>query len=194
MNRREVLSLIIGSSGVGAIGALAAGINNSQIPRSSVGSVKQTKQASNTSNWNDEKLEMALHSQINAIRRERGLSELTWNAQLAPLTRSHAETMARSGFVSHTSFNGRTVKDRYKAAGVNCEPSENLFQANWTVLWNQATTTQQPVYVAIARVVLKLLLNDDMSRQRILSSDVESAATGASLSEDNTVFIVQNLC
>lgn len=103
MNRREVLSRIFDSSGVGAIGTLAAGISNPQIPRRSVSSVRQPKQASNTSNWNDEKLEMALHSQTNAIRRERGLSELAWNAQLAPVTRSYAETMAQSGFV-HTLY------------------------------------------------------------------------------------------
>lgn len=200
--------MITGIGGVGATAALTAGVGemerstqqtDSQLTDQEVttDSADQAQGGKNVNlDWDREQFRKTLHSQTNVVRQERGLSGVAWNSQLGPIAQSYAETMASAGFVSHTSPDGTTVSDRYQAAGVGCEPMENLFQADWVALQERSSAVRdgRPSYAAIARIVLTRLIRNDMSRQRLFSSQVESAATGVALSGDDVVFVVQDMC
>jgi len=53
----------------------------------------------------------------NEFRAANGVSEVTWNAQLAAAAQAYAERMANEGFFSHTSPEGVTAGQRIRDAG-----------------------------------------------------------------------------
>lgn len=55
--------------------------------------------------------------QVNAARREVGAPPLRFNAVMNAAAQAHAEDMARRGYYSHRSPEGRDVADRWRAHG-----------------------------------------------------------------------------
>lgn len=64
---------------------------------------------------------------LNAARAANGLSPATYDARLAAAAQAHADDMARQGYFSHESADGRTYIQRIRAQGhPACYPVENL--------------------------------------------------------------------
>lgn len=64
---------------------------------------------------------------LNETRARHGLAPATPNARLAAAAQAHADDMARQGYFSHDSLDGRSYIDRMRAAGhSSCYPVENL--------------------------------------------------------------------
>lgn len=86
-------------------------------------------------------MESQVRQQINAIRRQRGLTELSNNEKLAQVARNYSRRMAEENFFAHVSPQGDTLSDRIKAAGIfYFMVGENLFTS---------TNISQPVPAAI---------------------------------------------
>jgi uncharacterized protein YkwD len=54
---------------------------------------------------------------VNAARTGSGCAALSTNSALTRAAREHSSDMARNGYFSHTSLDGRTAADRIRAAG-----------------------------------------------------------------------------
>lgn len=64
---------------------------------------------------------------LNDVRSRAGLPPASPNARLAAAAQAHADDMARQGYFSHQSLDGRSYIDRMRAAGhSSCHPVENL--------------------------------------------------------------------
>jgi uncharacterized protein YkwD len=90
-------------------------------------------------------LETQVLSEINAVRRSRGLGALKVNAGLAAAAAAHSAAMARSGFFAHESADGspfwKRVKSYYDSAGfARWSVGENLVWAAPELSPKQAVT------------------------------------------------------
>ena len=56
-------------------------------------------------------------ARVNESRREHGLPSLQKDEALIQAAQRHAEDMLREGYFSHVSPSGKTIRDRYVAAG-----------------------------------------------------------------------------
>ena len=70
---------------------------------------------------------------MNAHRRSLGLSPLAWDRRAAAVAKAHSRDMFERNYFSHTSPNGRTMRDRLEARGVNYS------QAGENIAWGQET-------------------------------------------------------
>lgn len=75
-------------------------------------------------------IEEQISQEINAIRKQQGLSELRQNNQLASVARKYSQKMAERKFFSHTSPDGDSVADRVRSAKIfYWIVGENLFRS-----------------------------------------------------------------
>jgi uncharacterized protein YkwD len=70
---------------------------------------------------------------MNAHRRSLGLSPLAWDRRAAAVAREHSRDMFERDYFSHTSPNGRTMRDRLEAGGIKYS------QAGENIAWGQET-------------------------------------------------------
>ena len=70
---------------------------------------------------------------MNAHRRSLGLSPLAWDRRAAAVAQEHSRDMFERDYFSHTSPNGRTMRDRLEAGGVKYS------QAGENIAWGQET-------------------------------------------------------
>jgi len=72
-------------------------------------------------------VERAIHDRVNAVRRDRGVGELSFDHQLAGVALGHSRHMATADFFAHETPGGVSVADRYDRAGYDRRPcGENL--------------------------------------------------------------------
>jgi uncharacterized protein YkwD len=70
---------------------------------------------------------------MNAHRRSLGLSPLAWDSRAAAVAKAHSRDMFERNYFSHTSPNGRTMRDRLEARGISYS------QAGENIAWGQET-------------------------------------------------------
>lgn len=74
-------------------------------------------------------IETAIYQQINQVRQKDGLSKLKTNDRLAAVARRYSQQMAERNFFSHTSIDGKTLRDRVRASRISYRiVGENLFK------------------------------------------------------------------
>mgnify|MGYP000601518419 CR=1 FL=1 len=66
-------------------------------------------------------IERAIHDRVNEIRRDRGLSTLAADEDLAAIATYYSRRMAAEEFFSHTGPDGQTLLDRYDRFGYDCQ-------------------------------------------------------------------------
>jgi uncharacterized protein YkwD len=66
--------------------------------------------------------EIRLFQLLNEARAARGLNPLAWNAELARASTTHAQDMARRGYMEHTNPDGQDPRDRAFKAGYIVPP------------------------------------------------------------------------
>lgn len=110
-------------------------------------------------------MEQQIWQQINAIRKQQGLSELRYNETLASVARKYSEKMAERNFFAHVSPDGDSVADRVRAAKVfYWMVGENLFRS---------ANIPQPVPAAVEG-----WMNSPGHRANILRSEYRETGIG----------------
>ncbi|WP_078533975.1 CAP domain-containing protein [Streptomyces sp. AA1529] len=105
-------------------------------------------------------------SLVNQERAKAGCKPLTADAKLAALAGDYSEDMARRGFFSHTSPDGKSPWDRAEAAGVSDLGGENIARGQ-----------------ANARSVMDSWMNSPGHRANILNCDYRTLGVGAHFAE-----------
>ncbi|MFI7242465.1 CAP domain-containing protein [Streptomyces qinglanensis] len=103
---------------------------------------------------------------VNQERAKAGCKPLTADAELAALAGDYSEDMARRGYFSHTSPDGKSPWDRAEAAGVSDLGGENIARGQ-----------------ANARSVMDSWMNSPGHRANILNCDYRTLGVGAHFAE-----------
>jgi uncharacterized protein YkwD len=70
---------------------------------------------------------------VNSYRVSRGLPALVWDRRAAAVAKAHSRDMFEEGYFSHTSPDGRSLKDRLKSRALNYS------RAGENIAWGQET-------------------------------------------------------
>ena len=147
-----------------------------QLPQTGTQSQRQTPlkpaQSATTA-----QMEAAVYQQINAIRRQKGLTELKQNPKLAQVARDYSRRMAEQQFFAHTSPQGDTMVQRVRSANIFYTLlGENLFTS---------TNIPQPVPAAVQG-----WMDSQGHRENILRSEFRETGIGVWRIE-NTYYFTQ---
>ena len=115
---------------------------------------------------------------INRIRAERGMPSLGENSTLTKIARGHSEDMARRGYFSHTSPDGRRARDRLAARGVTYRTVAENIQKN--------RGHDNPVSVAI-----ESWMRSKSHRQNILTAAFRETGLGVAVDESGMFYFTQ---
>lgn len=116
---------------------------------------------------------------INAERRRRGIAPLVWDAGMLYVARKHSQDMARRGYFSHTSRDGRTVEERADEAGIND--------------WN--SIGENIAYSLGAHDGMELAveswLKSPRHRDNLLNKEWKRSGIGVAVNNDGKVYVTQ---
>lgn len=79
-----------------------------------------TERAGSAGDISRSRVEAEIHSEVNRVRQERGLSTLATDSRLREIARYHSEDMALKGYFAHDSPDGETMGDRYEKFNYDC--------------------------------------------------------------------------
>ncbi len=151
----------------------------------------------------------SLYDQMNATRREKGLSTLTRNALLERIAQEHSADMALRGYFDHVSPEGQSPFDRAEAAGIDCLVltdsrsaglSENLYQMSATqrtVTSSNGTATRTyewPSPTAIADQTAQGWLNSPGHRANLLRPSAKLHGMGAAYGDGEMLYVTHVFC
>jgi len=151
---------------------------------------------------NAPKLAKAVHERINRARRKEGVSTFRWDAALGRIAGKHSRDMAKRGYFSHTSPEGRGPAQRYLkehyACGVTIDGTlrygaEVIFRISAGNAGIDAAD-RKAVPQGIAGAVVDGWLASDTDRKVILSPHWQREGVGTFVSPDGTVFVTVNFC
>jgi len=124
-------------------------------------------------------IERRAFDQTNEIRVQNGLPALTWDADICRMARTHSENMSREGYFSHTTPDGKRLRDRARALGV---VQFRVVAEN--IAYNQGY--EDPGAFAVERWMLS-----PKHRANILSPEFQAMAIGSYVAADGSVFLTQ---
>jgi uncharacterized protein YkwD len=116
---------------------------------------------------------------INRERRRRGLSPLAWDGSLVRLARFHSLNMAQGGYLSHVDRNGRDLKARARALGLQ----------GWTTIGENIAYNQgydDPTAFAVERWMIS-----EKHRENAMSGEYTHAGVGIARAADGTYYFTQ---
>ncbi|MEO9971637.1 MAG: CAP domain-containing protein [Hyphomonadaceae bacterium] len=120
--------------------------------------------------WYDAVTESEMFDLVNAERRARGLTQLSYRAELLAPARVHSFDMAQDGFFAHRGADGRSPFERISALDrtlVQSEARENL-----------ASVSGQVEDTKVAALLHDLLMNSEGHRANILAPNLTHMAMG----------------
>ena len=124
-------------------------------------------------------IERRAFEQTNAMRVQKGLSPLEWDADICRMARVHSESMSRLNYFSHTTPDGQRLRDRARAAGI----------LTYTVLGENIAYNQgydDPGAFAVER-----WMASEKHRANILSPEFRAMAIGTFVAPDGSVYLTQ---
>jgi uncharacterized protein YkwD len=124
-------------------------------------------------------IERRAFEQTNLIRAQNNLPALKWDADVCRMARDHAESMSRQGFFSHTTPDGKRLRDRARLVGIL---TFSVVAEN--IAYNQGY--EDPGAFAVERWMLS-----PKHRANILSSEFRAMAIGSYVAPDGSVFLTQ---
>ncbi len=124
-------------------------------------------------------IERRAFEQTNLVRAQNGLPALRWDADVCRMARDHSESMARQRFFSHTTPDGKRLKDRARLVGIL---TFSVVAEN--IAYNQGY--EDPGAFAVERWMLS-----PKHRENILSSEFRAMAIGSYVAPDGSVFLTQ---
>lgn len=116
---------------------------------------------------------------VNAERTKRGLSELSWDDDVAKIAADYSKKMARENFFGHFDADGKSVLDRAKAARLKhwSRIGENLFSIE--------STGNFDVFA------VKNWMKSPTHRENILTAEWTTTGIGIARAEDGEIFVTQ---
>ena len=152
-----------------------------------------------SSGLNSEDIEQLVHEKVNEERESRGLSVLSFDAELTEIARHHSEDMAQSDYFAHTSPDGEDMEDRYDMYNYNCRADingnqyatggENIFKQSYSGI----TFTNEE----LATETVEGWMNSPRHRENMLKEYWNNEGIGVYIEEDGsrtTVYVTQNFC
>ena len=124
-------------------------------------------------------IERRAFDQTNEVRIKNGLPPLTWDADICRMARIHSENMSREGYFSHTTPDGKRLRDRARVVGV---VQFRVVAEN--IAYNQGY--EDPGAFAVERWMLS-----PKHRANILSPEFQAMAIGSFVAADGSVFLTQ---
>ncbi|NLT19890.1 MAG: copper amine oxidase [Syntrophomonadaceae bacterium] len=112
---------------------------------------------------------------VNVERVKRGLSILTWDADIANVARKHSQDMQRRNYFAHDNPDGKTPFDRIEAGGID------YWMAGENIALN---------YNAIS--AHESLMNSPGHRKNILEKDFKHLGVGISFDDPDYLYLTQN--
>jgi uncharacterized protein YkwD len=123
-----------------------------------------------------------IHRLINIERNSNGLDSLSFNSLLSNAAKLHSQDMAEKGYFSHTSADGRSLKQRIEAQGVNCNSwGENIFQNNHGSI------------ESVARTTVEGWMNSPGHKTNILGR-YNTEGIGVAIATNGKIYITQDFC
>ena len=124
-------------------------------------------------------IERRAFEQTNAIRVKNGLPALTWDADICRMARDHSQNMSSAGYFSHTTPEGKRLRDRARLVGI---VQFRVVAEN--IAYNQGY--EDPGAFAVERWMLS-----PKHRANILSPEFSAMAIGSFVAADGSVFLTQ---
>ncbi|MDO8555855.1 MAG: CAP domain-containing protein [Nanoarchaeota archaeon] len=149
-----------------------------------------------------------IHLKINHIRKMHGCSLLHWEDQLAGIARTHSLDMADRQYFAHVSPEGKSLRDRYHAAGYEHRVfthrsgntlyyafgGENIFQTNLArLVWNDGSVAEYQTKEGIIAQVVDGWMHSPGHRKNILTKYWQHEGIGVAVHTGNRkVYITEN--
>lgn len=124
-------------------------------------------------------IEVAVHEQVNGVRKEHDLPPFPWNEDKNESPRAHSRDMAHHGYFDREGPDGQT----FRPGGCN-EWAELLFRTQ--------DTNASPD--AIARGSVRAWLDSEHHRDNLLNPNFLSHGVGVAISSDGVIYISHSLC
>jgi uncharacterized protein YkwD len=124
-------------------------------------------------------IERRAFEQTNLIRVQNGLPAFNWDAEVCRMARDHSESMSREGFFSHTTPDGKRLRDRARLIGIL---GFSVLAEN--IAYNQGY--EDPGAFAVERWMLS-----PKHRANILSPEFRAMAIGSFVAPDGSVYLTQ---
>lgn len=124
-------------------------------------------------------IERRAFEQTNLMRVRNGLPALKWDADVCRMARDHSESMWRQGFFSHTTPEGRRLRDRARLVGIL---GFSVLAEN--IAYNQGY--DDPGAFAVER-----WMQSPKHRTNILSREFRAMAIGSFVAPDGSVYLTQ---
>jgi len=148
-------------------------------PYSSLHAPARTPAATSPSLDDATSIERRTFAVTNAMRRQNGLAELSWDSDLCRMARIHSENMARLKFFSHETPEGSHLKDRAHEAGV----------LHWRVIGENIAYNQDcddPGGLAVER-----WMSSPGHRANLLYRGFQASAVGSFVAANGRIYITQ---
>ena len=130
-------------------------------------------------------VETAIEQRSDEERRAAGAGATDHDPELAAVARAHSRDMRDRGFVNHTNPDGEEPADRVEAAGLDCAPGENIYQAPRGALADSEA--------ALADYVVRSWLDSPGHRETLLNGYFDRQGVGVAVGED-AVYVTQVFC
>lgn len=192
--------LPVGTGGVDGIVGDALGASGSE----DIESVP----ASNGAGLNGTRLEYLIHNYTNRERAQHNRSNLTFDADLRPVTRYHSADMANRSYFSHVGPQGETLADRYDRFGYRCRVwtggfsvatgGENILMTYYrSPVATEDGTERYSTPRELARAIVNGWMNSTDHRRNLLKPYWDREAIGIHIETTNgrtRVYATQNFC
>lgn len=156
----------------------------------------------------EKRVEQHIHREINAVRDERDLDNLSYDSGLAEIAEYHSQDMVDKGYFSHTSPSGETMEDRYDKFGYSCRVSvsssmyinggENIAQSYFNERVNTGSGTERYTTAKeLAKGIVNQWMHSTEHRQNLLKSYWENEGIGVVTTNEEgkkAVYVTQNFC
>ncbi|MDD3852511.1 MAG: CAP-associated domain-containing protein [Syntrophomonadaceae bacterium] len=112
---------------------------------------------------------------VNVERVKRGLSILTWDADIASVARKHSQDMQYRDYFAHDNPDGKTPFDRIESAGIDYKMAGENIALNYNAISAHES-----------------LMNSPGHRRNILEKDFKRLGVGISLDDPDYIYLTQN--
>lgn len=157
---------------------------------------------------NVQSLERKIHDLVNQERYKAGLSPLSIENCITSVARLHSNDMANQQYFSHINLKGEDPTERGNKVGCVCRKNvgsfhylglaENIFLNNlYSKYWTTngvITSYEWDSEDEIAKSTVEGWMNSPGHRQNILTARFDREGIGVAISNDDKVYITQDLC
>lgn len=148
-----------------------------------------------------------IHQEVNIARAREGLPPLAWDGDLATIAQAHSADMVARDYFSHANPEGRSMRERYEAAGYACTVAvgtqiyvgaENIAMHTLYERFHLEPDGGRRYEwlddAALARRVVAGWMESAGHRRNLLASHWRSEGLGLAFNTVHEVLITQNFC